>query len=142
MLGCLIYNLVAFSVYIVVLRLHQRELILSKQKLKVYQSTQIDLRDDVIGIRDSSPDDEVSFQKDIKMVLADNKGHYLNKCSRQNRRHVLEDDYHATTASKQQQNWLNSTKLDYILLWLFPLSFCIFLGAYFVLFVLKDNVRF
>ena len=141
MLGCLIFNLVAFSLSIVVLRLHQREQMLSKQKLKVYQSTQIDLRDDVIGISDSSHDNEGSFQKDIEMVLTDNnKRHYLNKRGQQNRRHVLDDDYHASAASQQRQNQLNSTKLDNILLWLFPLTFCIFLGAYLVLFALKHEI--
>ena len=139
-LGCLIFNLVAFSISIVVLRLHHRELMLSIQKLEVYQSTQIDPMDDVIGIRDRSPDNEVSFQKDIKVVLTDNKRHYLNKCSQQNRRHVLENDYHAATASQKHKTQLNSSKLDYIILLLFPLSFCIYVGAYIVFFILKFKV--
>ena len=140
MLGCLIFTFVAFSLCIAVIRLHQYEKMSAKRKRKMYQSNKLSLMHYANSLDDSSPDNEVLHKKNVKTLMEENEGHSLNKYGRHKRGNILEDHYRLTKTTQQHQKCLESTKLDYILLWAFPLTFFIFIGVYITLFVLKVGV--
>ena len=137
MLGCLIFTFVAFFFCVVIIRLHQGEKLLSKRKYKIYKSRQSNLMNDSNSLDDSSPDREASHKNNVKTFLAEHERHSVNKYSRPSRGNILEDHYRSIKTTQQHQKWIDSKKLDYILLWGFPATFSVFLVVYVIWFVIK-----
>ena len=122
----------------IVLRFQHREKLTEKRKLRQHKSKRQDTREDIINFEDVSPENEVSFNKDIKEVFVDDKEYCLN--GRLKRRNVIEGNNIRTQQPQQLRMCLNSTKLDNIILLVFPFTFSIYVGVYVLLFVKEFNI--
>ena len=138
MIGCLIFTLFAFLIGMIVLRVQHGEKLTEKRKLRQHKSKRQSTREDIINFEDISPENEVSFKKDIKDVFMDDKEYCLN--GRLKRRNVIEGNNIRTMTTQQPRMCLNSTKLDNIMLLVFPLTFFIYVGVYMLLFVKKFSI--
>ena len=135
MIGCLTFSVFTFLIGMIVLRFQHREKLTEKRKLRQHKSKRQDTREDIINFEDVSPENEVSFNKDIKEVFVDDKEYCLN--GRLKRRNVIEGN---NIRTQQPRMCLNSTKLDNIILLVFPLTFSIYVGVYVLLFVKEFNI--
>ena len=135
MIGCLTFSVFTFLIGMIVLRFQHREKLTEKRKLRQHKSKRQDTREDIINFEDVSPENEVSFNKDIKEVFVDDKEYCLN--GRLKRRNMIEGN---NIRTQQPRMCLNSTKLDNIILLVFPLTFSIYVGVYVLLFVKEFNI--
>ena len=135
MIGCLTFSVFTFLIGIIVLRFQHHEKLTEKRKVRQHKSKRQDTREDIINFEDVSPENEVSFNKDIKEVFVDDKEYCLN--GRLKRRNMIEGN---NIRTQQPRMCLNSTKLDNIILLVFPLTFSIYVGVYVLLFVKEFNI--